>query len=123
MTYRNNPNQESLEKSISSDKANEAGDLAEPRAGAKTDRFRTPCRSMSRVFAYCQASTPERSTDNQVQEIAAAGFTIDERRIITKVVSGSQEAMKRPGFSELKDKLEEGGVLVVTKLIGSDATQ
>ena len=71
---------------------------------------------MSRVVAYCQASTPERTTDNQVQKIAAAGFTIYERRIITKVVSGSQEAMKRPGFSELKDKLEEEDMLVVTKL-------
>jgi len=59
---------------------------------------------MSRVVAYCRASAPEQTTENQVQEITAAGFNIDERRSVTEVVSGSQEAMKRPGFSELKDK-------------------
>jgi len=37
---------------------------------------------MSRVFAYCRVSTIEQTTDNQVQEIAAAGFKVTTHRTI-----------------------------------------
>ncbi len=71
---------------------------------------------MTRVFAYCRVSTAEQTTDNQVQEIAAAGFDVKPQRIITETVSGSVAASERTGFKKLLDKLESGDVLVVTKL-------
>src|SRR5262249_19242647 len=71
---------------------------------------------MSRVFAYCRVSTMEQTTDNQVQEIKVAGFDLQPRRIVTESISGSVPAMRRAGFQKLVDKLEEGDVLVVSKL-------
>ena len=71
---------------------------------------------MSRVFAYCRVSTAEQTTDNQVQEIAAAGFKVIQQRTIVETVSGSVATSERPGFGLLLNKLEEGDVLVVTKL-------
>ncbi len=71
---------------------------------------------MSRVFAYCRVSTIDQSTENQVQEIAKAGFAVDPKRVVEETVSGSVTASERPGFRRLIDKLEEGDVLVVTKL-------
>jgi putative DNA-invertase from lambdoid prophage Rac len=71
---------------------------------------------MSRVFAYCRVSTAEQTTENQLQEIAAAGFAVDPRRVIEETISGSVAASERPGFGKLVDKLEAGDVLVVTKL-------
>jgi putative DNA-invertase from lambdoid prophage Rac len=71
---------------------------------------------MTRVFAYCRVSSAEQTTDNQIQEIAASGFQVDSRRIITETVSGSVAAMVRKGFLSLLNKLESGDILVVTKL-------
>ena len=71
---------------------------------------------MSRVFAYCRVSTADQTTDNQVQEIAAAGFQVSQQRTITETVSGSVSAMERKGFLKLVERLEEGDVLIVTKL-------
>jgi putative DNA-invertase from lambdoid prophage Rac len=71
---------------------------------------------MSRVFAYCRVSTTDQTTENQLQEIAAAGFQVDERRAVKETVSGSVAAKERAGFRRLTDRLEEGDVLIVTKL-------
>lgn len=71
---------------------------------------------MTRVFAYCRVSTSEQNTDNQIHEIRAAGFDIEQRRIVAEAISGSVKATSRPGFSKLLDRLETGDVLVVTKL-------
>lgn len=71
---------------------------------------------MSRVFAYCRVSTAEQTTDNQVIEIRAAGFNIDSRRVVAECVSGSIAAKQRAGFAKLLDRLEDGDVLIVTKL-------
>jgi len=71
---------------------------------------------MSRVFAYCRVSTADQTTDNQIQEIAAAGFAVQEGRVITETVSGSVPAMERKGFMALLNKLEATDVLIVTKL-------
>lgn len=71
---------------------------------------------MSRVFAYCRVSTADQTTDNQVQEIAAAGFSVTPQRTIAETVSGSVAASEREGFGKLLNKLEAGDVLVVTKL-------
>ena len=70
---------------------------------------------MSRVFAYCRVSTLEQTTKNQRKEIEAAGF-IQKRKIIEESISGSVAASDREGFSKLKERIEEGDVLVVTKL-------
>lgn len=71
---------------------------------------------MARVFAYCRVSTAGQTTDNQVLEIESAGFSIEEHRIVTEHISGSTQALRRPAFKRLVDRLESGDVLVVTKL-------
>lgn len=71
---------------------------------------------MTRVFAYCRVSTTDQTTKNQLREIAAAGFDIAPKRLITETISGSVPASERAGFSGLINRLEEGDVLVVTKL-------
>lgn len=71
---------------------------------------------MTRVFAYCRVSTFGQTTDNQIQEIANAGFEVKPSRAIAETISGSISAGERPGFKKLMDKLETGDVLVVTKL-------
>lgn len=72
--------------------------------------------TMSRVFAYCRVSTNDQTTDNQMHEIQAAGFSLDEKRVIAETVSGSVAASERQGFAKLVDRMEGGDVLIVTKL-------
>ncbi|SFB61022.1 recombinase family protein [Azotobacter beijerinckii] len=71
---------------------------------------------MARTFAYCRVSTLEQTTDNQLQEIRAAGFDLRPSRAIVETISGSVPADQRPGFLKLLERLEEDDVLVVTKL-------
>lgn len=71
---------------------------------------------MSRTFAYCRVSTAGQTTENQVQEIKAAGFALQAQRIIEETVSGSVPASERAGFQKLLERMEGGDVLVVTKL-------
>jgi putative DNA-invertase from lambdoid prophage Rac len=78
---------------------------------------------VSRVFAYSRVSTTGQTTENQLQEIAAAGFAIEPRRVVSETVSGSEAIARRRGFGRLLDRLEAGDVLVVTRLdrLGRDA--
>ncbi|WP_121543461.1 recombinase family protein [Candidatus Rickettsia colombianensi] len=78
---------------------------------------------MSRTFAYVRVSKMQQDTENQIREIALAGFTIAPHRIITETVSGSIPIAQRQGFAHLLNKMENGDVLVVTKLdrLGRDA--
>jgi putative DNA-invertase from lambdoid prophage Rac len=71
---------------------------------------------MPRVFVYARVSTADQTTDNQLREIAAAGFVVDAKRIVVETVSGSSAMEQRPGFQRLLDRLEADDVLVVTKL-------
>jgi putative DNA-invertase from lambdoid prophage Rac len=71
---------------------------------------------MSRSFIYARVSTADQNTDNQVREIEAAGFSVNQRRIVTESISGSIAASERPQFVRLLDRLEPGDVLIVTKL-------
>lgn len=71
---------------------------------------------MSRVFAYCRVSTLEQSTENQRREIEAAGFAVRPQRLVEEHISGSVAASERPGFARLLDRMENGDVLIVTKL-------
>ena len=78
---------------------------------------------MPRTFAYVRVSTTGQTTENQIQEIEAAGFQVEPRRIVTETVSGSTAIAQRRGFSKLMDRLESGDVLIVTTLarLGRDA--
>ncbi|WP_334045993.1 recombinase family protein [Burkholderia cepacia] len=71
---------------------------------------------MSRTFAYARVSTADQTATNQLREIEAAGFAVDKRRVVTESISGSVSADQRPGFAELLLKMEDGDVLIVTKL-------
>lgn len=79
--------------------------------------------AMSRTFAYARVSTLEQTPDNQIREIETAGFAIEPHRIISETISGSMAIAQREGFARLVDRMEEGDVLVVTKLdrLGRDA--
>lgn len=78
---------------------------------------------MSRVFAYARVSTVEQLTENQREQIAQAGYSIEGRRFVEEQVSGSVPALQRPGFVKLLDRMEAGDTLIVTKLdrIGRDS--
>ena len=71
---------------------------------------------MSRVFAYCRVSTTDQNTSNQVQDIRAAGYEVDKRRVVEESISGSVAVKDRPSFQRLLERIEEGDVLIVTKL-------
>ncbi|MBC9070822.1 recombinase family protein [Thauera sp. CAU 1555] len=78
---------------------------------------------MSRVFAYARVSTVDQLTENQAEQIAQAGYSIQPNRYIEEKVSGSVPTSQRQGFQKLMDRMEEGDTLVVTKLdrIGRDS--
>lgn len=78
---------------------------------------------MSRTFAYARVSTINQETQNQISEIETAGFKVEPHRIITETISGSVAIAQRPEFARLLDKMEQGDVLIVTKLdrLGRDA--
>lgn len=78
---------------------------------------------MPRTFAYVRVSMTRQITENQIQEIKAAGFYVEPRRIFTETVSGSTAVAQRRSFSLLLDKMEAGDILIVTKLgrLGRDA--
>jgi putative DNA-invertase from lambdoid prophage Rac len=71
---------------------------------------------MSRTFLYCRVSTANQFTENQVQEVKAAGFEVHAKRVVEETISGSVAAKQRPGFQKLQDRMEHGDVLIVTKL-------
>ncbi len=78
---------------------------------------------MPRTFAYVRVSTVGQTTENQIQEIEAAGFRVEPRRVVTETISGSTSIAQRRGFARLMDRLEAGDILIVTKLdrLGRDA--
>ena len=75
-----------------------------------------PGANLSRIFAYCRVSTTDQTVNNQIHEIANAGFSIENHRTVTETISGSVAMSERPGFQKLMDRVEPGDVLVVTKL-------
>ena len=78
---------------------------------------------MPRTFAYARVSTFDQDPQNQLGEIVAAGFQVEPHRVVTETISGSMSIAQRKGFARLLDKMEQGDVLVVTKLdrLGRDA--
>ncbi|WP_458736941.1 recombinase family protein [Pseudomonas chlororaphis] len=71
---------------------------------------------MARTFLYARVSTEDQTTDNQVQEVEAAGFAVEPQRVIMETISGSTVAMERPQFARLVERLESSDVLIVTKI-------
>jgi len=73
------------------------------------------------VFAYVRVSTSEQTTENQRQEIEAAGYDVEYW--FSETVSGKAHAKQRQEFGKMLDKLRAKDVLVVTKLdrLGRDA--
>lgn len=71
---------------------------------------------MSRTFLYARVSTANQFTENQLQEVKAAGFDVQASRVVEETVSGSVSAKERPGFQKLLDRMESSDVLIVTKL-------
>ena len=56
---------------------------------------------MSRTFAYARCLIAGQTTENQMREIAQAGFDIPSYRQATEVISGGVPAMDRPEFTKL----------------------
>lgn len=71
---------------------------------------------MSRTFLYARVSTDGQTTENQIQEIKAAGFDVHPQRVVEEVISGSIAAKERPGFQKLMERMESSDVLIVSKL-------
>lgn len=71
---------------------------------------------MSRSFVYARVSTTDQTTDNQLLEIRTAGFEVKESRVVAETISGSTQTAERPGFVKLMERMEDGDVLIVTKL-------
>ncbi|EMV1561742.1 TPA: recombinase family protein [Citrobacter farmeri] len=72
---------------------------------------------MSRTFAYCRVSTSEQTTENQIMAIRQAGYEILDSRVVSEVVSGGVQAIKRKAFADMVNhKLESGDRLIVLKL-------
>lgn len=67
---------------------------------------------MSRTFAYCRVSTTGQTTENQIVEIATAGFTVEPHRTFEEIISGSTQASERPVFSRMLDRMERSDVLL-----------
>ncbi|MCP8469947.1 recombinase family protein [Pseudomonas triclosanedens] len=71
---------------------------------------------MSRTFLYARVSTADQTTDNQLLEVQAAGFDVLPSRAVAETVSGAVPSGDRPGFQRLLERMEEGDILLVTKL-------
>src|SRR5580698_9344386 len=50
-------------------------------SGIYGHRFRTGVSVIARAFAYVRVSTVGQTVENQIAEIKAAGFAVDQRRI------------------------------------------
>lgn len=70
------------------------------------------------IFAYMRVSTDKmQTTDNQRKDITDAGFAVPEENWYSEDgVSGSVEAMKRPQFVAMMNRLLPGDTCIVTML-------
>jgi len=73
------------------------------------------------TFGYGRVSTKEQTTENQRQEMEAAGYKPDY--FFSDTISGKTSTTQRPQFMAMLKQIREGETLVVTKLdrIGRDA--
>ena len=64
---------------------------------------------MARTFAYLRVSTPEQTTENQVQEITASGFRVEPHIVVTKLDRLGHNAMDVAAAVAGLDKAGESG--------------
>ena len=67
------------------------------------------------IFGYGRVSTKEQTTENERQEVKAAGYAIDFWHA-DEGVSGKVAAAQRPQFAKMLGQIRDGETLVVTKL-------
>ena len=65
-----------------------------------------------RVFGYARVSTSQQSLELQIKALTSAG--VKDNRLFTDTASGSN--VDRPGLDTLKIKIEDGDLILVTKL-------
>lgn len=75
----------------------------------------------NRIFSYARVSTMEQTTENQKIEIQNYVENVlkekfNEKRFFCENISGSVPAEKRPEFQKMLNKLEEGDIVVVSKV-------
>ncbi|WP_130472312.1 recombinase family protein [Candidatus Magnetaquicoccus inordinatus] len=76
------------------------------------------------TFAYLRVSTSNQTTENQLLEIAQAGYQLD--LVYADTISGSVPALNRPEFAKMMDTIKRAKTakrLIVSKLdrLGRDA--
>lgn len=74
-----------------------------------------------RIFCYARVSTESQTTENQKMELSKFlkdnfNAEINEKRYFAENISGKVPASERPVFQKLLNKLDEGDMLVVTKI-------
>ena len=74
-----------------------------------------PEATRSRTFAYARVSTETQLTENQKEQIAAAGDKLEPRRFVEETISGSVQAQQRPGLKKRLERLAQGDTLIGTK--------
>lgn len=67
---------------------------------------------MSRLFGYARVSTSNQSLEIQKKTLAEAG--VKESRIFCDKLTGAN--LDRPGLDSLLVKVEEGDIVLITKL-------
>lgn len=69
------------------------------------------------TFAYLRVSTKDQTTEQQLGQIKSAGHKIEKDRVyVEEGVSGKMPALQREQFAKLDERLDNGDVLIVTKL-------
>jgi Resolvase, N terminal domain len=71
---------------------------------------------MPRTFAYVPRFDHQPDDRQPDPGDQAAGFKVEQRRVVTETISGSVATAQRRGFTRLLDRPEPGDVLIVTKL-------
>ncbi|TKB46779.1 recombinase family protein [Ferrimonas sediminicola] len=79
---------------------------------------------MGRIFAYCRVSTAEQTAENQSQQLLKQIPGLKRSRIVSETISGGTNALQRPEFLRLLERLEDGDELVVLKVdrLGRDVS-
>ncbi len=70
----------------------------------------------ARIYGYGRVSTADQTTENQRKELEGMGHELLLQRWFSDTISGKVPAKERPQFSRLLERLEEGDLLLVSKL-------
>ena len=70
----------------------------------------------ARIYGYGRVSTAEQTTENQRKELEDMGQELLPQRWFSDTISGKVPAKERPQFSKLLERMEQGDLLLVSKL-------